>query len=127
MQQYSGMKTRPEIKELAKERFKEQRGTSILLVIMLCVVIVASTLLGQIVLRATGDRGLMYWIVFVVGYILILVIGVNMYGEQIKIWNQQEARVGALFSELSVNFFRKLGGMLWMILWITLENQEVQY
>jgi len=120
MQQYSGMKTRPEIKELAKERFKEQRGTSILLVIMLCVVIVASTLLGQIVLRATGDRGVMYWIVFVVGYILILVIGVNMYGEQIKIWNQQEARVGALFSELSVNFFRKLGGMLWMILWITL-------
>jgi len=120
MEQYTGLKTRQEIKELAKDAFKAQLGTSRLLVLVVILLATASALLDRFVYNVTGGMGVLYWVVYTAGMLLLLVFSVNFYGEQIKIWNRQEARVGALFSELSVNFFRKMGGMLWTSLWLTL-------
>jgi len=114
------MRTRQEIKTLAKSAISAQARTSRLLVIVFILMAIASVVLDQVVLWVTGSPGVLYWIVFWAGMLFLYVLSVNLYGEYIKISLGNEASVGALFSELSVNFFRKLGGMLWMMLWIAL-------
>jgi len=113
------MKSRQEIKALAKEAMKQQRGTSILLLLVLSLVTFASVALDMIVLLTLG-MGVAYWVVYLVGLAVILVMAVNVLGEYIKVYKYEQAEVGALFSGLKVNFLRKLGGMLWMSLWVML-------
>jgi uncharacterized membrane protein len=52
------------------------------------------------------------------------VASVNVIGEYIKIYKGEAANVGAIFSEMKVNFMRKLGGSflmgLYIILWTLL-------
>jgi len=48
----------------------------------------------------------------------LLVLAVNMYGEYLKAYRRETAGVKAMFTELRVHFFRKLGGICWMVLWI---------
>jgi len=113
------MKTRQEIKALAREAMREQRGAAILLGVVLSLVIAASATLDMIVMFAMG-MGLVYWVVYTVGLIIIYTMAINMIGEYIKIFKREKAEVGALFSGLKVNFLRKLGGTLWMVLWVML-------
>jgi len=113
------MKTRQEIKALARDAMRAQRGTAILLVFVLMLVSVASGILDMIVMNAFG-MGVLYYIVYWVGMAIIMVMGVNALGEYIKIWQRQDASTSALFSELKVNFWRKLGGVMWQMLWTIL-------
>lgn len=114
------MKTRKEIKALAREAMREQRSTAILLGVVWGLVVLASIILDWIVLLATGSMGIAYWVVYTAGLFVIYVMSVNMIGEYIKIFKREKAEVGALFSGLQVNFLRKLGGILWMMLWVVL-------
>lgn len=113
------MKSRREIKALAREALREQRGKSILILLAVMLVVGVSVALDLTVFFTLG-QGLVYWVVFWVGMLFIYVIGINADGELIKIFNREPARVGAVFSGLKVNFWRKLGGMLWMTLWVFL-------
>ncbi|MCL2828638.1 MAG: DUF975 family protein [Oscillospiraceae bacterium] len=110
------MKSRREIKALAKEAIREQRGTAILLAFMVALLTVISVGLDELANWAIGAWA--YWIVYTIGLLFLYVFGVNMAGEYIKIFKRELADVGALFTGLKVNFFRKLGGMLWMSLWL---------
>ena len=114
------MKTRQEIKALAREAMREQRSTAILLGFVWILMAVASGILDWVVFIATGSRGLAYWVVYWAGMIILYVMSVNMIGEYIKIFRRENAEVGALFTGLKVNFLRKLGGVLWMMLWVFL-------
>ncbi|MCL2068872.1 MAG: DUF975 family protein [Oscillospiraceae bacterium] len=52
---------------------------------------------------------------------IIMVLAVNISGGTfVKIYSRETTTVGEPFSNLSVNFFRKVGGMYWMALWTTL-------
>jgi len=115
------MKSRQEIKALAKEAMGMQRGTAILLgFVYMIVAFVWIGLMVPFMDFETGLHGAGYWVIYIIGMPIFIVLGVNFLGEYIKIWNQDEASVGALFSGLGVNFARKLGGSLWMGLWIVL-------
>ncbi|MCL2856695.1 MAG: DUF975 family protein [Oscillospiraceae bacterium] len=114
------MKTRPEIKTLAKEAMGAQRGTAILLTFTFALMSFVSGWLDNMVERATGGQGTAYWIVFIAGMFILWVMMVNMLGEYIKLYKREYASAGEIFTGLGVNFWRKLGGMAWMTLWLTL-------
>lgn len=115
------MRTRPEIKALAKEAMRAQYGTAVLLFV---VYILMSIVFGipDALAKHTQSTALntLYVIASWGGIIVLYVIIINMFGEYIKIYKREKAGAGALFSGLKVNFFRKLGGFLWMGLWIFL-------
>jgi len=113
------MKSRKEIKELAKVALSEQRGTAILLVFVYILASIASSGLDFLVSARFG-QGVLYWVVFTVGLFILYVMGVNLLGEFFKIYRRENATVGSLFSGLKVNFMRKLGGTLWWSLWFLL-------
>jgi len=108
------MKTRQEIKALARDAMSEQRGTAILLGF----VYLAVSFVFGLVTSGIGGIGAvigvtwLYHVVNLGGSLVITVMGINLLGEYIKIYKRQQADVGAMFSELSVNFLRKLGGSL---------------
>jgi len=112
------MKTRQELKRLAKEAMGSQRSTAILIMLLLCIKVWALGILLGIVARWLGRIPfvLLYW----VGILALLVIAVNVLGEYIKIYRGEPARIKALYTDLKVRSGRKLGGMLWMVLWIVL-------
>jgi len=114
------MRTRQEIKALAKEAMGEQRGTAILLGLVFLGVSLASVALDWIVERATGSQGLLYWIVFYAGMFVIYVTMVNMIGEYIKVFKREPASPGAVVTGIAERFWRKLGGLLYMYLWIVI-------
>jgi len=96
------MRTRQEIKMLAKEAVARQWGTSALIFLLFTLIEVACSSFPLIGLAG----GLVY---------LVLKVGVN--GAFISIFCGEKVSVGDPFSCLSVNFWRKLGGMLWVSLW----------
>jgi len=97
---------------------KQQRGTAILLLFMFGIMSFVSGGLDSLVEYATGHQGVIYFIVFYAGLFVLWVMMVNMLGEYIKIYKREHADVGALFSGLRERFWRKLGGALWMMLWV---------
>ena len=113
------MKSNAEIRQQARQAFANQRGTAILLSFVLILSSWASTILDLIVAFLLG-QGVVYWIVYTAGLFVIYVMGINLLGEYVKIWTGKPASVSALFTELKVNFLRKLGGLLWQMLWISL-------
>jgi len=119
------MKTRQELKMLARENIKTQKKVAILLILVLCALIfvlgmftLAPIVLSRGLLRVLrwSPLVLVYW----AGLLVIFVMAVNMTGEYIKMSRREPARLEAMFTELKVHFGRKLGGMLWVLLWITL-------
>jgi len=112
------MKSRQEIKALAKEAMREQKGKAILLPFVLMVATLVSIGLDFLALFVAG--WVAYTVVFLIGLFILMVMAVNMAGEYVKIYNRETASVGALFTELKVNFFRKLGGIWWVVLWLFL-------
>jgi len=112
------MKSRPEIKALAKQAFFEQRTTAILIMLILVLV---SVFIG--VLSALVDRNSNAFVSFIFSITLSLIttsLSINVLCEFIKIYNHKNASIEPLFTTLFVNFPRKVGGMLWMGLWFML-------
>ena len=107
------MRTRQEIKALAKDAIRQQRGTSIVTLLLLNLIIAA---------------GMIFDVIPVVGGLLVSAslffidfpLMVNAEGIFIKIWNREKASANELFSNFSVNYLRKVGGMAWMMLFIYL-------
>lgn len=106
------MKTRQEIKAIAKEAMSRQRGTSILLIL---VPIALALVLGCFA-----------WIPFIgplislAGTVVIIVLAVQLALAFALIYRGQTTQISDLFSGIGVNFARKLGGMLWMVLFVYL-------
>jgi uncharacterized membrane protein len=60
------------------------------------------------------------WLISIALSFLVMVLSVNVCGSFIKIYNGIATTAGDPFSNLTINFFRKLGGIYWMTLWIFL-------
>lgn len=111
------MRTRAEIKAIAKEAMGQQRGTSILLVLS---VLAFSVLMMAASFLWAQSQPLLYWVVYLVLMIVVVVWMVGVFGAFIKIYQGKETGVGEVAASLKVNFLRKLGANLWMMLWIYL-------
>jgi uncharacterized membrane protein len=111
------MRSRQEIKYIAKQAMVAQRGTAILLGLMVGIIGIASSVIDLVVERTVP---ILYWPVFWAGMFIIYVAGVNMIGEFIKIYKGEPASAANIFNNMSVNFLRKLGGTLWMMFWVLL-------
>ena len=116
------MRARREIKTLAKAAMREQRGTAILLALVYTVVTWILMTPSTVMMWNAGPMGPggLYWLVLGVGMLLVSILGINLYGEYVKLYQRQKACVGKLFSGFGVNFGRKLGGALWQFLWLWL-------
>lgn len=105
------LKKRWEIKANAKAAMKEQWGTSILTLIIMNLVIFA---------------GSIFWYIPILGILLVYAtvifidspLMIHAEGVFIKVYRRQETDAGELFSAFSINYWRKVGGTLWMNLWI---------
>ena len=106
------MKTRQEIKAIAKEAMSQQRGAAILIVLVVSLVGGAGALFSRMPFIGT-------LFTLAVSFIA-MALSVNVCGSFIHIYCGEKADVGDTFAALAVNFFRKVGGMYWMGLWITL-------
>jgi len=97
------------MKAIARESMALQRGSAILTVFLVMLIIGAGgmfniiPILGPIIVFAT---------IFFVDYPL----QVHMSGIFIKIFNREMVSAGALFDKFSINYARKIGGMAWMSL-----------
>ncbi|MCL2378719.1 MAG: DUF975 family protein [Defluviitaleaceae bacterium] len=109
------MKSRQEIKAIAKLAMKEQRGTSIATVLLVALVSYVGTMFNII---PGGELGpvLVLASVFIVDYPIM----VNASRIYIKLFNREQASAGELFTNFSVNYWRKVGGMAWMFLFLFL-------
>ena len=111
------MKSRQEIKALAREALRAQRGTAILLFFLFMVLAGFVGAIGGVFAVFVPVLGSLISLAL---SICIMVMAVNSYGEYIKIYRGEEACVSGLFAGFKVNFLRKLGGMWWMALWVML-------
>ena len=110
------MKTRQEIKQLSKLAMAGQRGTSILILFVFMLVAGAGSSIGWFI----GLIPVIGWLISLAITCIIMVLQVNVERSFIKIYCEETTGVGEMFSELQVNFFRKLGGMWWMTLFVWL-------
>ena len=111
-------KDRQEIKAIARERFREQRGTAILLLFVYALMSGVSAGIDSITQQVIGNWA--YHIVFWLGAFLLYVMLINLNGEYVRVYEGEKGKTGALFSGFAVNFWRKLGGYLWMVLLLIL-------
>jgi len=107
------MKQRFEIKALAKEGFREQRGTGILIFLFFILIAIAGSIIALIpFLGALVNLG--------VSFILIPVLGVGLSLGYLKIYRKEQTTPSILFAKFQNGFSRSLGGMLWMMLFLFL-------
>jgi len=104
------MKTRQEIKLIAKENMGKQRGTAIALVL----IAVAAAIVAAIFLRIPFI-GWLFYLAILCG---LIVYEVSLTGAYISIYHDEKVDVSSVVSTCQVNPLRKLGGMLWMVLWV---------
>ena len=98
------MKSRQEIKALAKESIREQRGVTILIIFILFLMTFVSIALDEITRRMFGN--VMYWVVYWIGLLILIIMEINIFGEFVKVYKREKASVKALFSGFKINFFR---------------------
>ena len=108
---------RAEIKAVAREAVAAQRGKWILLFFVLGLTGAVAAVLGAMLAVAVPGVGVL---VFSAIYFVFIVMSVNIRSIAIRSFKKEEISIGAPYSDLGVNFFRKLGGMMWMSLWIFL-------
>ena len=108
------IKSRQEIKAIAKAAMKQQRGTSI--VALLLAVLIGGVLgaISGVISIAQPLFGAL--VMFGVIFFIAVPLSVNLNGIFIKIYNKENASANELFSNFSVNYLRKVGGMAWMAL-----------
>lgn len=117
------MKSRQEIKAIARDAMRRQRGTAILLILLpmlVGMIIGMISAISSVLFLATIVGLFAYLIIAWSGAAIAQVLQVNVIGEFIKLYKGEYADAGATVSNLGVNFWRKLGGTMWMALWITL-------
>jgi len=51
-------------------------------------------------------------------FLALIALAVNVMREYIKIYRREHTHLMALFGDFKTNFDRKLGGMMWMFLWV---------
>ena len=107
------MKSRQEIKALAKSAAAEQRRVGILTLFLYTVIVLAGAIFN--LFPPVGSLIVLATVAFI-----DFPLGVGVEGVFIKIFNREKTSVGEMFSSLSVNYMRKVGGMLWMMLFIYL-------
>jgi uncharacterized membrane protein len=91
---------------------KQQRGTAILLPILVGLVVIAGSVFGLIPFIG--------WVVSIGVSLLSIVLMVGVYGAFIKIYKGENADLAEPFNGISFNFLRKLGGQLLMSLFVFL-------
>ena len=96
----------------------QQRGTSIVTMLIFFAIFFAIGFVGGFISAANYTLGMLilYAGIIFIGYPLM----VNIEGIYIKIFNREHANSSELFSNFSVNYLRKVGGMLWMSLFVFL-------
>jgi len=140
------MRTRREIKSFARQAFAAQRGRAIwapILVFLVISIVSAIPVLWthfsiisniefrdleqylneyirQFALEIDPLIAMITSLISLSATVLSIVLAVNLNGFYVKIYYGQQAKATEPFSVIAVNFGRKLGGMLWMSLWIYL-------
>jgi len=111
------MKSRQEIKAIAKSAMKDQRSTSILTLLIVGLIVGAGGFVGGLfALIPFLSLLIIYGTLFFIDFPLI----VNSSGIFTKIYNKEQASANELFSNFSVNYLRKVGGIAWMMLFTML-------
>jgi len=95
----------------------EQRGTSIATVLVVFLIIAAGGIVGGMF---SSFPFIHFLIVYGSIFFIDLPLVVNSGGIFIKIFYRTRTSVNELFSNLSVNYMRKVGGMAWMYLFTML-------
>ena len=106
------MKTRQEIKLQAKTNMSRQRATAILI-----------TLVAGVIGAVLGLFARIPWIGWIISFcsmFVTILLQVNTSGAFASIYRDEQTSVGAVISNCGVNPLRKIGGILWMALWIFL-------
>jgi len=131
------MRTRQEIKHLAKQAFAAQRGHSILALFLpmliafgfSAIVSIITLLFQNQLMNPNPDPSvligivvfsLIIWLLSMAFAIIMLVIEVNIAGTFVKVFCGRQISPTEPFEAIKPNFGRKLGGMLWMSLWLCL-------
>ena len=101
------MKSRGEIKKLARAAIAEQRGVAISTIVLFYMIVFIG--------------GIFSYIHPALGILVLLTIffvdnplGVNVCGVFIKIFNHEETRASEILDNFPVNYLRKVGGIAWM-------------
>ena len=110
------MRSRQEIKALAKDAMKRQHGTSVLIAVSILVFSAIMSALSFLFVFAP----LLNVIISFATSFMLAVWGVNVYGAFIKIYQHEETSVQEVAANMKVNFLRKLGGTYWVMLWVML-------
>lgn len=140
-------KTRQEIKAYSKQAFAAQRKPAILGMFLTFLPVIGLIVLAQIValpmyvdsFRAissllqgdifhatttTVTFGAAYWIISLlsmgVTYFLFPILYINLCGFFVKVFYGQPINHSEPYTDLKVNYGRKLGGYYWMYLWLVL-------
>ena len=128
------MRTRQEIKEHAKQMFSQQRWSCIGAVFLVMMIYgiyysfsftssFSSTLaifLPTNILVIGAFAGMILSLISLAAMILYSVLAVNLSGTMVKAYYGQPIQATEPYSALSVNFGRKLGGIMWVSLWLML-------
>ena len=111
------MKSRQEIKAQAKSAMAAQRGVAILTLLLITLLGGVAGIIGFVVERLPLIGGLIVQLLNLAIAVIATPLSVNVNGSFINIYRGEKATASDPLSNLSVNFWRKLGGMLWMGLW----------
>ena len=135
------MKSRQEIKALAREGMAHQRGTAILILLLYILIYYAGGVVGNGIggIGAAISMRMFHFtphvdplsiagawasfgglVTFATIFFVDAPLMVNMCGTYMKVYTKEEAGVGEMFTNLSVNYLRKVGGMAWRWLWVLL-------
>ena len=112
------MKTRQELKLMAKQAIGAQRKTSILVMLVLCAKLLALVVISGIVACVFGSRAGSTVSLLILVALLPLMVGVMV--EFLNISRRKPTHVMRLYSDYFTHFGRRTGGMLWMGLWACL-------
>ena len=106
---------RGEIKERARTARREQRAPAILLLFVYMLMGMAAGIINAMFEPlGTAPYTIAYWVTMLV----LGVMMINMLGSYVKIYERRPASVGELYTGFGTRFLRKLGGYLWMCLWL---------
>ena len=123
-----GIKSRREIKAIARANLAKQRGTGICILLLFWLICFAGAMflgvflgvflgISYVTLGMFFQTTILIWL-FV--WLTIIFIDypmlVNVYGCYIKIYRKKKTSASEVVSKLSVNYMRKVGGMFWMLL-----------
>ena len=132
------MKSRQEIKALAKQGMSHQRGVSILILFLFVLIFYAGGVIGGAISGTSTAMSMMFvdphnvdpmvlagpgiflgmLVTYATLFFIDLPLIVNMCGTYIKVYTREETSVGEMFTNFPVNYLRKVGGMAWMLLWV---------